>query len=281
LGSDPDFDFMPTTRTTTAPEGTQSVQRAATLLRIIASHNRAGLRVVDLCQLTGLRRPTLHRLLQCLAHENLITRNARTRNYHLGPMLYELGLSAAPAVRLADIARPHVRALADATGDMVFLTQRSGFDAVCVDRQEGAFWIRTYTLEVGTRRPLGIGAGSLAILSALPEEEIRAVVDANRDRLPAYNELTARKLMRMVRLAQQRGFAVHDGSVSGARAIGVAIHDAQGVPIAGISVSAVTSRIQEARWPRLGEHLSAIAAALQCEMTQQLQTSGPAGVTRQ
>jgi DNA-binding IclR family transcriptional regulator len=249
-----------------APEGTQSVQRAAALLRIIASHNRAGLRVVDLCKLTGFRRPTLHRLLQCLAHENLVARNPRTRNYHLGPMLYELGLSAAPSVRLSDIARPHLRALADATGDMVFLTQRSGMDTVCIDRQEGAFWIRTYTLEIGTRRPLGIGAGSLAILSALPEEEIRAALEANRDRLHAYNGLTVRKLMTMVRQARLRGFAVHDGSVSGARAIGVAIRHAHGTPIAGISVSAVTSRMAEARWPELLKLLSANVAAVEAAL---------------
>jgi DNA-binding IclR family transcriptional regulator len=251
-----------------APEGTQSVQRAAMLLRIIASHNRAGLRVVDLCRLTGLKRPTLHRLLQCLASENLIARNTRTRNYHLGPMLYELGLTAAPAVRLADVCRPHVRALAEATGDMVFLTQRSGSDAVCVDRQEGAFWIRTYTLDVGTRRPLGIGAGSLAILSTLPEEEMRSAVEANRERLTAYNGLTARKLLRMVRQSQARGFAVHDGSVSGARAIAVAIRDAHGAPIAGISVSAITTRIQEPRWQEIVSLLREKAAAIEQSIAQ-------------
>lgn len=249
-----------------APEGTQSVQRAAMLLRVIASHNRAGLRVVDLCRLTGLRRPTVHRLLQCLASESLVVRNARTRNYHLGGMLYELGLTAAPPVRLADLSRKDLRALADATGDMVFLTLRSGPDAVCVDRQEGAFWIRTYTLEVGTRRPLGIGAGSLAILSALPEGEIRRAIDANRERLAAYNGLTARRLLRMVRQAQARGFAVHDGSVSGARAIGVPIRDTHGEPVAGISVSAITSRMQEPRWPQLvallRDHAASIERAL-------------------
>jgi DNA-binding IclR family transcriptional regulator len=144
-----------------------------------ALHNRVGLRVVDLCRLTGLRRPTAHRLLQCLARENLIVRNARTRNYHLGRLVYELGVTATPSVRLEDICGPHLKALAAATGDMAFLTLRSGLDAVCIGREEGAFPIRTYTLEVGTRRPLGIGAGSLAILAALPEESMLHTVELN------------------------------------------------------------------------------------------------------
>lgn len=234
-----------------AADGTQSVQRAAMLLRVIASHNRLGLRVVDLCHLTGLRRPTVHRLLQCLAREGFVSRHGRTRSYHLGNLLYELGVTAAPAIRLEDICRPHIRALADATGDMVFLTLRSGLDAVCIDRQEGAFPIRTYTLEIGTRRPLGIGAGSLAILSAVPEEDMHRILELNRSRLPAYNGLTDKKLLRLVRQTRTRGFAVHDGSVSGARAIGIALVNSNQEPFAAISVSAITSRMQESRWPEI------------------------------
>jgi DNA-binding IclR family transcriptional regulator len=65
--------------------------------------------------------------------------------------------------------------IAEATGDTVFLTQRSGLDSVCVDRQEGTFPIKTFTLEIGMRRPLGVGTGSLAILSGLSEEEVKHV----------------------------------------------------------------------------------------------------------
>lgn len=245
------------------PDGTQSVQRAAELLRTIASHNRAGLRVVDLCEMTGLKRPTVHRLLQCLARERLVVRNARTRNYHLGPMLYELGLTAAPAVRLDALCRPHLRALADATGDMAFLTLRSGFDAVCIDRQEGEFWIRTYTLDVGTRRPLGIGAGSLAILAALNDQERREVLAVNCERYPAYNDASASQLDRLAKQTQRRGFAIHDGSVSGARAIGMPVYDASGTPIAGVSVSAIMSRMEEKRWPELVHRLRECAEAIQ------------------
>ena len=235
------------------------------LLRVIASHNRPGLRVVDLCHLTGLRRPTVHRLLQCLVREGLVSRHGRTRSYHLGNLLYELGVTAAPALKLEDICRTHIRAIADATGDMVFLTLRSGLDAVCIDRQEGAFPIRTYTLEIGTRRPLGIGAGSLAILSAIPDEDMQRIVELNCSRLPAYNGLTDRKLLRLVRQTRARGFAVHDGSVSGARAIGIALADPNGQPFAAISVSAITSRMQEPRWPEIVALMKQQARAIEIE----------------
>jgi len=245
------------------PEGTQSVQRVFALLRVIASHNRGGLRTADLCRITGLRRPTLHRLLQCLLHEHLITRSDRTRNYHLGSMLHELGLSAAPPIAMAELCRPQLRKIADATADMVFLTLRSGTDTVCLDRQEGRHWVRAFNLDIGVRRPLGVGAGGLALLSALAPEQRRKIIHTNETRLGEFEELTAVKLRRLVRQTQARGFAVHDGPTSGARAIGVAVRDQAGMPIAAISVSALARRMPESRWPEIVALLNAGAREIE------------------
>lgn len=244
-------------------DGTQSVQRVFSLLRTIALHNRGGLRIVDLCRLTDLRRPTLHRLVQCLEREGYVTRNSRTRSYHLGPMLHELGISATPAVRLEDVCRPYLRSIADATGDLVFLTQRSRWDAVCIDKQAGPHWVRTFTLDVGSRRPLGVGAGSLAILSALPAPEIRTAVDVNGPALHEFEELTATRLKRLVRETQARGFAVHDGLRSGARALGFALRNKDGHCVAAISISADRKRLPESRWPELSELLHKTTSRIQ------------------
>ena len=43
--------------------GTQSIERALTLIREIAAHNRTGSRLLDLASRTGLQRPTVHRML--------------------------------------------------------------------------------------------------------------------------------------------------------------------------------------------------------------------------
>lgn len=64
--------------TKSAP-GTQSLQRAISLLRIIAANNRAGSRLVELYRRTGLERPTVHRLLQGLVAESLIRQDTDTK----------------------------------------------------------------------------------------------------------------------------------------------------------------------------------------------------------
>jgi hypothetical protein len=133
--------------------GTQSIERALLLLREIAAHNRGGSRLLDLATRTGLQRPTVHRMLKCLAADNMVQQDGDSHRYYLGSMVFELGLTATPRFNLREMCHPALARIAEATGDTVFLTQRSGLDAVCLDRREGAFPIKTFTLEVGRRRP--------------------------------------------------------------------------------------------------------------------------------
>jgi len=92
----------------------------------------------------------------------------------------------------------------------VFLIARSGYDSVCIDRREGAFPIKTFTLDVGTRRPLGAGAGGLALLLLLPDEEVDAIIAANAVRIGSYNKLTVPALLKALRRSRELGYALND-----------------------------------------------------------------------
>jgi DNA-binding IclR family transcriptional regulator len=91
----------------------QTVQRAMSLLRLIASNQTRDLRLVDLADATGLNKSTAHRLLQCLLEERMLTRGRKRSDYRLGPLLYELGLAALPAKNIKEIARPHLCRVAE------------------------------------------------------------------------------------------------------------------------------------------------------------------------
>lgn len=227
--------------------GTQSIERALTLLREIAAHNRSGSRLLDLATRTGLQRPTVHRMLKCLAAENMVQQDSDSHRYFLGSMVFELGLTAAPRYNLREICHPALTRIAEATGDTVFLTQRSGLDAVCIDRREGTFPIKTFTLEIGMRRPLGVGTGSLAILAALSEDEIRHTITANGARLPEYG-LSVNSLGAQVKRAQKFGYAVREApTLAGVRSMGQVVRNQGGVAFAAISVSAISSRMSDKR----------------------------------
>ena len=232
--------------------GTQSIERAAHVLRIIASRNSVGLRLVDISKQAKLERPTAHRILKCLMAEGLVRQNAESRRYFLGHLIFELGLAASSSFNLRDICRPSLTRLAEKSGDTVFLSIRSGADSVCIDRVEGAFPIKTFTLDVGTRRPLGVGAGGLALLMKLPELTQQEIVSANALRLPAYNNLTVPVVMKLLKRCRDLGFALNDAQVTpGSTSVGLPIRSRSEEPVLAISIGAISSRMTRERQKEL------------------------------
>ncbi len=137
---------------------------------------------------------------------------------------------------------------------------RSGFDTVCLERKEGTFPIKTLTLDVGARRPLGVGAGGMALLLSLPEDEIERIVAANATRLKDYGNLDVPALMNMIRRSKELGYALNDRQATpGVISLGLAITNPYGPPYAAISIGAISSRMS-------GERQKEIAAVLGTEV---------------
>jgi len=232
--------------------GTQSIERAAHVLRIIASRNSSGLRLVDISKQAKLERPTAHRILKCLSVEGLVRQSPETRRYFLGHLIFELGLAASSSFNLRDICRPSLLRLAEKSGDTVFLSIRSGADSVCIDRVAGAFPIKTFTLDIGTRRPLGVGAGGLALLMTLPVQAQQDLVSANALRLPAYNNLTVPAVMKLLKRSRELGFALNDAQVTpGSTSLGLPVRSRSGEPVLAISIGAISSRMTRERQKEL------------------------------
>lgn len=229
--------------------GTQVVQRVAALMRGVSSRNRVGARLIDLCTEINIERPTAHRILQGLVSEGLIRQDESTKRYFLGNVIYEMGLAASPRTNMRDLCHSHLQHIAQSTGDTVFLTIRTGFDGVCIDRAEGAFPIKVFVLEVGHRRPINIGGGALALLSFLEDNEIERILKVNKDRclekFPNYSEAEVRK---NILRARARSHVISDVvELPGVRTIAVPIFDKNNHPVAAISVATLSSRLDKDR----------------------------------
>jgi DNA-binding IclR family transcriptional regulator len=226
-------------------DGIQSLDRALAILRVLAKHGNEGMRLVEIYPLVDLTKSTAHRILQALTQSGIVTHERGL--YYLGYDLFTLGVAAGNRFGLSDLARPSLVRLAERTGDTIYLSIRDRFDAVCIARQEGDFPIKTLTLKLGDRRPLGVGAGSLALLSFTDDEDVRNVVGANFGRSPPYPRYDETSVYSMIETSRRQGYAVNEGNViPGMSAIGVPIRSSTGV-VAALSVAAITERM---RMPR-------------------------------
>jgi DNA-binding IclR family transcriptional regulator len=183
----------------------------------------------------------------------MVAQNTRTKRYQLGPLIFELGLATTQRSTLPEVCRPALRRLAEVTHDTVYLVVRSGFDVVCLDRAEGSYPIRAVTLDVGGRRPLGLGAGGAALLATFPDEEVRQVIDHHCGSGPNFDGVTAEMLWSAVADARREGFGRNQESMApGIRGIGAAIPTEGDRAFAAISVACIAERMTKQRFHELG-----------------------------
>ncbi|WP_245841027.1 IclR family transcriptional regulator [Puniceibacterium sediminis] len=252
--------------------GTQAVDRSLALLTLVGRGGANGISLASLVTQSGLGKPTVRRLLLALIRGGLIEQDDESRHYHLGAECYVLGTLATPRHGLLEIAADAVARLARDSGDTAFVTMRRGAGAVCLHRQEGAFPIRTHALTTGAQHPLGVGAGSLAMLAALPDDEVEAVLDDNAALLAAeYPGLTAEVLRHEVTATRARGFALNPGRVvPGSWGVGVALRRADGTVAGALSLAAIESRMQPPRDRELAAMLTREAEGIETRLARRL-----------
>jgi DNA-binding IclR family transcriptional regulator len=238
--------------------GAQAISRSVHVLRTIAQLQRSGATAVRVAHATGLSRPTVYRMLRALEAERMVERRDDEPNYWLGPLAYELGLAARPAAPPQSRWQAAVELVAMRTRLTSYLIGRSGDEAVCLICIQGAAAIRAMPVEVGQRVPLGIGAGSLAILASLPDDEIDRII-ANLSK-PARVFLggaeTRDHLIGRIHRVRDAGFSVSSGTVAkGLSGVGVLIPGTSDEHRLALTVSAVAQDMAEVEARKLAEVL--------------------------
>jgi DNA-binding IclR family transcriptional regulator len=253
------------------------IDRVSKLLRALSSSGGQGASFSDLVREGGLGKATTHRLLTALADSGLVYTDLTSKRYLLGSFVAELGRNAA-VQQITALVTPSIEHLAHETADTVFASVPEGSVAVCIARAVGSFPIRTLTLAVGDRRPLGVGSGSLALLAALPDELVARAIERNARWLRAYPGHTPAELERAVSDTRRRGFALNPGRlVPGMSAVAVAVPDAAGQPFVALAVAAIADRVAAARIDELVKMLKRESAAL---TRQTASTSSPSAGSR-
>lgn len=234
--------------------GSQSVDRALGLLSLIGREPAQGLPLGEIVAASGLNKPTARRLLLALMRAGLVEQEPVTRCYCLGEEAFVLGVLAGRRHGLLDLTMDGLKRLARETQDTSFLTVRRDNYAVCLHREEGTYPVRTHALQVGDQHPLGVGAGSLAILAALPDDDVDRIVAANASVLEArYPAFGPRTLRDDIAETRELGVAVNPGRVvASSWGLGAAFRYPDGRVAGALSIAAIDSRMTAERRSGIG-----------------------------
>jgi DNA-binding IclR family transcriptional regulator len=231
---------MPNTNSSTRRGGIQSIDRAAKILRTLASGPRR-LGVTELATRLDLAVPTVHGLLQTLQANGFVEQDRDSGKYQLGAGLLQLGNSYLDLNELRGRSPVHAERLATRADAAVRVGVMHGPSVIVVHhvfRPDATLQI----LEVGAQLPVHASALGKAILAFTPE----AVEDVTAEPLQKLTGRTLgeRELRAELPAIRERGVArERDEAVLGESSVAGAIFDHSGHAVGSIGVVGDTERI--------------------------------------
>lgn len=151
-----------------------STLRAFAVLEQIAAADES-LTLEELTRISGLPKPTVHRILRLLMRGGLVERQALDKRYVVGPRVCALAL----AVQMRSPHRRERRAilarLVEEIGETCNFTMLDGSEVVYLDRVETSADIRLH-MNAGSRVPLHCTASGKLLLSAMPPLQVRRLL---------------------------------------------------------------------------------------------------------
>jgi DNA-binding IclR family transcriptional regulator len=241
--------------------GTQAIRRAMDVVRAVAQLQRANASLSRVAHAAGLNQSTAFRILRSLVEERMLYFDEQDRTYHLGLLAFELGLATKSNARVLSFWQPAVEQVAQRTRLTTYLMARSDREAVCLLCEQGSMAIRAMPMVVGQRLPLGIGAGSMAILSTLSDGEIEDILSSQPGQYDVFPQGAAQldAIKGQAAEARAAGFAMTNGTVApGLSGIGVPVLPRQGLLQLAISVSAVVDRFNPAEARQIAEIIATV-----------------------
>ena len=245
-----------------AKPSVQVIERLFLLLEVLAKNGQA-MSLKDISDTAGLHPSTTHRILNDLTIGRFVER-PEAGTYRLGMRLLELGTMVKDRLNVRDLALGPMRELHRLIQQPVNLSVRQGDEIVYIERAYSERSGMQVVRAIGGRAPLHLTSVGKLFLATDDIARLRAY--ATRTGLPGQtrNSLTQlHHLERELQEAQKTGVARDNEELElGVKCIAAGIRDDQGKLVAGLSISAPASRIDESWLPKLQTTANEISRAL-------------------
>ncbi|KOS59852.1 IclR family transcriptional regulator [Lysinibacillus agricola] len=138
--------------------------------------------VRELAKEMNISHSIIYRILSTFENHGFLIQNPETKKYELGLRFLEYGQMVKEKLNLSDFVLPIMKNLAEEIKESVFLTWLDGTDGVTVEIAESSQTIK-FSVSIGTRTPLYIGASCKTIMAYLPEKRQMDIMDNGMEKL--------------------------------------------------------------------------------------------------
>lgn len=233
----------------------QTLDRSLDVLEVLAQAEEA-LGVTEIGNRISLHKSTVHRILHTLCHRGYVERVRDNERYQLGIKIVELGIRFFNDLEIRKVASPVLNDLAKLLDEVVHLVLPNEGEVVYIDKAESSHVVSMHS-KVGRRAPMHCTAVGKALLSTLPEEEVRHILEIKgMIRYTPNTIVEPDALMVSLREIKASKISVEtEENEIGIICLGTPVFDYSGRAIGAISVSGPASRIKEKGIERIGQEM--------------------------
>lgn len=220
----------------------QSVLNSLRIFEAVADCQPVG--VSELARQLDLPKSTVQRSLRSLAAAGWICASGgEPTRWRLTTRALRIARKAVGELGLRVVALPVMEELNVASEESIHLVVPEGDQVVLIDRLDSPKPVRTF-LELGVAVPLHGSANGKAVLAFSPKPFVDRLVETGLDRLTERTITDPDALRAELKLIRDRGYATnHAEWRDDVAAVAAAIVDADGMAVAGISISIPSHRM--------------------------------------
>lgn len=253
----------------------KSATRVFDILEVLAAHAQP-MATMAIARECGIPKSSAHHLLNVMLERNYVTYYEHERAWGLGVSIFEVGSAYLRRTPLQRLGRPILESVCADTGETCHLAILHGADVLYLDKEEPAGNGPNLVTDIGVRLPAHLTAVGWAILSELPEAQVKAAIGGGPmvtrtgtgpDRIDA--------LLKGLATVRAKGFAFDDQMVTpGICYLAAPVFSHSDQPVAAIGVSYLAAKSDDATVGRLAE----IVCTAATRFSSSLGWRGPAAV---
>lgn len=244
-----------------AAAAVQSVDRALTILELLAADGRLG--VSEIAVLLDVHKSTASRLLATLEAHGLAEQLPDRGRYQLGVGVLRLAGATRSRMDVVQESRPVTAELAARVGETVNVVILSGRETLYLDQVSGTSALQIHNW-VGKRNPMHATANGRVLLAHVTDAERDTILagattsDGGLTRLTASTLASREAVLADLAQIRRQGYAVaRDELEVGLTAVAAPVRGSTGDVVASLSVSGPTFRIEDRLGPLVQEVVTA------------------------
>lgn len=212
------------------------------ILNLFIDHSELSFQ--EVIELSGIPKTSVFRMLKSLEEMEFLDKGTDAK-YRLGILFLKFGHLVSTRLDVRKLAYPIMNELHNDIKEAVNLIVRDGNEAIYIEKIDTKQKVRLYTA-IGRKSPLYAGACSRAILSFLPDNEIKKYLESIELTSFAMGTITDKeKLYKTIVQARELGYTISYSELENyTAAIAAPIYNHKGEVVAGLSIAGLEANYQ-------------------------------------